>query len=243
MKNKKEINVYWWPNTSGWNMLYNDPVNLRQSLYEIKNKNSKKKSMFECPAYSDKIKKIFFFTSPMDLEYAYDFSDSKNPYIVPKNASRPHLETNILRPPTMVGRPLFELSLFFCFFSEEPLMASFTPPFLHNSNFTKQGVPPTGSYDIGRWLRTYPMEIMLWNEVGTFKIEKDEPLFYVEFLTDRPINLQRVESTDKLNSYAALGAASPTMIESKIPLVTRYETFKKTRMRDHIMKEIKKNIL
>jgi hypothetical protein len=51
MKNKKEINVYWWPNTDGWNMLYNDPINLRNSLYEMKNKNSKKKSMFECPAY------------------------------------------------------------------------------------------------------------------------------------------------------------------------------------------------
>jgi hypothetical protein len=174
-----------------------------------------------------KLRKYFFSLAQWILSMHMIFPIQKNSYIVPKNANRPHLETRILRPPTMVGKPLFELSLFFCFFSEEPLMASFTPPFLHNSNFTKQGVPPTGSYDIGKWLRTYPMEIMLWNEVGTFKLEKNEPLFYVEFLTDRPINLQRVESTGKLNSYAALGAASPTMIESKIPLVTRYETFKK----------------
>jgi len=243
MKNKKEINVYWWPNAKNWNMLYNDPINLRKSLYEMKNKDSKKASLFQCPAFTDKTEKIFFFTSPMDVEYEYNFSDPKNPYIIPKNVYRPHMEVNILRPPTMVGRPLFELSLFFVFFSEEPLMASFTPPFLHNSNFTKQGVPPTGSYDIGRWLRTYPLEIMLWNEVGTLKIEKDEPLFYVEFLTDRPINLQRVEGTDALNLYAAQGAAASTMVESRIPLVTRYETFKKTRMRDHIMKEIKKNML
>lgn len=243
MKNKKEINVYWWPSSSQWNMLYNDPINLLESMYEIKNKDSKKGSLFQCPAFSGKTKKIFFFTSPIDLEYKYDFSDPENPYIIPVNKDKPFIAVNILRPPTLNKKPLFELSLFFVFFSEEPLTASFTPPFLHNSNFAKQGVPPTGSYDIGQWLRPYPLEIMLWNETGILKIEKGEPLFYVEFLTDRPINLQRVNSSDKLNYYSKQCSNAPSYLEAKVPLFTRYETFKKTRMKDHIMKEIKENIL
>jgi|688.fasta_scaffold401293_2 hypothetical protein len=245
MKDKKEINVYWWPAHKEWNILYNDPINLQESMYKMKNKNKNndKRSMFECPALSDKTKKTFFFTSPMSVEYEYNFTDPENSYIVPKNSLMPYLETKILRPPTMAKRPLFLLSLFYCFFSEESLTASFTPPFLHNSNFAKQGVPPTGSYDIGQWLRTYPLEIMLWNETGTFKLEKDEPLFYVEFLTDSPIKLQRVESTEKLSGYVSQCTSAPSMIETRVPLITRYETFKKTRMKDLIMKEIKENIL
>jgi hypothetical protein len=243
MKNKKEINVYWWPQTPDWNMLYNDPINLLDSMYKIKNKNSKKGSMFQCPAFTDKTKKTFFFTSPIDVEYKYDFTDPESSYIVPVNENKPFITTTIKRPPTLNKQPLFELSLYFCFFSEEPLTASFTPPFLHNSNFMKQAIPATGSYDIGQWLRPYPLEIMLWNETGIFKLEKGEPLFYVEFLTDSPINLQRVNSTDALNGYARQGANSPTYIEAKIPLFKRYETFKRTRMKDVIMKEIKKNIL
>jgi len=247
MKNKNEINVYWWPTQKGWNLLYNDPINLQESLYKMKNKNKNKdsyaRSMFECPAFSDKTKKTFFFTSPMSVEYEYDFTDPENSYITPKNPLMPYLETKILRPPTMSKKPLFQLSLFWCFFSEESLTASVTPPFLHNSNFTKQGIPPTGSYDIGQWLRAYPLEIMLWNETGTFKLEKDEPLFYIEFLTDRPIKLQRVESTDKLDEYTTQCVVAPATIENRIPLITRYETFRKTRMKDIIMKEIKKNII
>ena len=243
MKNKKEINVYWWPDEPDWNMLYNDPINLLESMYEMKNKDSKKKSMFQCPAFSDKTKRTFFFTSPMDLEYKYDFTDPENSYIVPTNENNPFIATSIRRAPTLNKQPLFELSLYFCFFSEEPLTASFTPPFLHNSNLMKQGVPATGSYDIGQWLRPYPLEIMLWNETGILKIKKNEPLFYVEFLTDRPINLRRVNGTETLKGYAKQGANSPSYIESKVPLFTRYETFKKTRMKDLIMKEINNNII
>lgn len=247
MQNEKEINVYWWPAEKNWNLLYNDPINLQEFLYKMKNKNKNKnsnaRSMFECPAFSDKTKKTFFFTSPMSVEYEYDFTDPENSYIIPKNPLMPYLETKILRPPTINKQPLFQLSLFYCFFSEESLTASVTPPFLHNSNFTKQGIPPTGSYDIGNWLRAYPLEIMLWNEAGTFKLEKDEPLFYIEFLTDRPIKFQRVETTEKLIDYMTQCVVAPATIESRVPLITRYETFKKTRMKDLVMKEIKENTL
>ena len=83
-----------------------------------KDKNSNARSMFECPAFSDKTKKTFFFTSPMSVEYEYDFTDPENSYIIPKNPLMPYLETKILRPPTINKQPLFQLSLFYCFLAK-----------------------------------------------------------------------------------------------------------------------------
>ena len=196
MKNKDKKDVYWWPANPGWDIYYNEPINLLNSLFKNKNKDSGKKSFFQCPASTDKFKNTFVFTSPMDLEYKYDFSDPNNSYIVPVNENKPFISINIKRPPTLNKMPLFELSLFFCFFSEDSLVASFTPPYFHEPKYFIYGATPPGSYDIGQWLRPYPLEMTLWKETGIIKFKKDEPLFYVEFLTDALVDLKRISPTN-----------------------------------------------
>ena len=243
MKNKDTVDVYWWPFYKGWDLLYNEPTNLLDSMFKNKNKNSGKGSFFQCPAFSGKFKNIFLFTCPIDLEYRYDFSDPNNSYIVPVNENKPFISVNIRRPSALNKMPQFELSLLFCLFSEQPLIASFTPPFFHEPKYFLYGATPPGSYDIGQWLRPYPLEITLWKETGIIKFEKDEPLFYVEFLTDKPINLKRVVPTENLLQYAEQGATSSTILSQNVPLLGRYKTFKKTKMKNLILKEIENNIV
>jgi hypothetical protein len=243
MKNKNEINVYWWPGVMGWDIFYNEPTNLLTSLIEKKNANSGKRSMFQCPAFSNKMKKTYVFTFPMDVEYRYDFSDPENPLIFPVDENKPYLNVSINRPPTISKMPLFQISLYFSIFSEEDLVASFTPPYFHKPQYMVSASSAPGSFDIGKWLRPFPLEMILWDEVGIIKFKKDEPLFYVEFLTDRPINLQRVRSTENLISYGNQGGNASLFLESRVPLLKRYETFRNTGMKKLIMKEITENII
>jgi len=241
--NKNKINVFWWPAVTGWDMFYSNPENLLDSMFKLKNPNSGKRSMFECPAFSNKMKKTFVFTCPIDLEYRYDFSDENNPYIVPVNENKPYLNLRIHRKPTIKDRPLFELSLYFSFFSEEPLIASFTPPYFTKPKYMINGSVAPGSFDIGKWLRPYPLEMTLWEPSGVIKFEKDEPLFYVEFLTDKDILLNRVKPTEQLIDYGQQGSNASIFMEPRVPLLKRYDTFKKTEMKKLILKEIYKNIV
>ena len=65
---------------------------------------------------------------------------------------------------------------------------------------------------------------------------------YVEFLTDKKVELVRFKLNLDLKTYLE-STSSSSGWEKKIPLAERYERFKRTRMKDLIMKEIKNNIV
>jgi hypothetical protein len=79
--------------------------------------------------------------------------------------------------------------------------------------------------------------------LGTLNLKEDEPLFYVEFLTDRPIILKRFVTTAKLMDYATACSTSPFKIEKNVPLISRYKRFKSARMNSLVLNEIKKNLI
>jgi len=238
---KNPITVYWAPNTTLWNMLYPDPTLVMEDLYKRKNKNSGKKHFFACPAFGDKIKKTYCFKFPLNAGYEWDFSDPINKYFKPTSDS--FVNFTILREPTIDNCPQIEFSLYYLFFCEESLVATFTPPFFSPPNYTKYAATAPGSFDIGQWFRPYPVEMTFWEEKGKIKFESGEPLFYVEFLTDRPVILKRFTPTDKITQYAAAGANSSDYLGKNVPLLSRYKTFKETQMNRLIFKEIKDNIL
>jgi hypothetical protein len=241
--NKEPIVVYWAPNVMYWNLFYPDPKNLFESLVEQKNNDRGNNTFFSCPAFGNKTKNTYVYHFPMDVEYEWDFSNKENKIFKPVNDKNPFIGFNISRPATINNSPQIELNLFYLFFCEEPLEATFSAPYFSKPNYTKYGSVTPGTMDIGQWFRPYTTEMTLWDEKGTINFKNEEPLFYVEFLTDRPVILKRFNTTEKILECAQACSRSATEWSARIPLIDRYKRFNDSKMNKIIIKEIKDNLL
>jgi hypothetical protein len=83
----------------------------------------------------------------------------------------------------------------------------------------------------------------MWKESGTFSIEDGEPLFYVEFKTDRPIVLHRFSKSEKLLQYQLANMHSNLLFGPFQTLSEKYEKFKQVGFKEKILTEIKKNLI
>jgi hypothetical protein len=239
---KEPLVVYWAPavdiNDGSWDLLYEEPVNLYSYLMSDKNPNRGLTNYLLCPSASRKFKKSYMITQPMDSSYFYDFTDKEKPVIAPLTQGA--LNCNVIRPSTINAGPTIEFSLRYIFFAEESLNARFTPPMFHPAKHTKYGTTIPGDMDIGSWFRPFPLEMQLWGDSGEINFEEGEPLFYVEFDTEREIILKRFSFDQELHNYAK---HCVSFYNQEYSLIKRYNRFKVTKMNEMVLKAIKENTL
>jgi|688.fasta_scaffold00121_104 hypothetical protein len=250
MSNKDVINVYWAPaigySANGhneWEMLYPEPTNLYLSLLENKSNNiggkGKSKTFFSCPAVKNQFKNTFVFKNVVQSEYRFDFS--KTPAEI-EPLSKSYIDFNVRSDFGLNVGPSITFELSYGFFADQPLQAFFYQPIFHKSQYTQYGTIFPGNFDIGRWFRSYNVEVQMWNQSGFFKFEEDEPLFYVHFNTDKKIKLHRFKHSRALDKYMNHCVNSPSFMGENLPLVTRYKKFMESRFNETILTEIKKNL-
>jgi hypothetical protein len=99
-----------------------------------------------------------------------------------------------------------------------------------------------GQLDIGKWFRNITLEYNLWEGVDNFFIDKGEHLAYIEFDTNKKVELVRFKLNTELKTYLESTSSSSNW-EPMVSIQERYERFKRTRMKDLVMKEIKANLL
>jgi hypothetical protein len=250
MNNKKTINVYWAPaysiidkNTNmmqDWSMLYPDPKNLFKHLSKSKAKDAGNSSFFSCPASQSIFKKTYAFQNVMNCEYFYDFSGTNKKI---DSISQESMYLQEVRNPNISDGPLFQTNLNYIFFADKPLDATFTAPFFSNSEYMKSGSPIPGEFDIGQWFRPYNIELQMWNTSGKLKFNAGEDLFYVKFNTDENIKLHRFYMSERLESYMLHCVHSRNIFGPFNPLKDRYLSFKNSRLKDAILKEINNNLV
>ena len=86
------------------------------------------------------------------------------------------------------------------YFADQPLVARFMAPNYPPTTPSPGAILTSGQFDIGKWFRTLNVEIQLYGNKGELHFKKDEPIFYVNFLTDRKVILKRFELTkDRLH--------------------------------------------
>jgi hypothetical protein len=244
--NKKPITIYWSStnciekNKQDWSFLYPNPKTLFLDLKQNKEKNIENSSFFSCPAINDKTKKILVFYSPMSCEYEYDFNNDKNFFSA---KSENYLAIEAIRKPALKFSPTIQFSLGYCFFSEEPLDAYFTPPMFHKPEYLKYGSCFPGEFDIGQWFRPYNFEVQPWEKSGNFILKENEPLFYVELKTKRDIIMKKFNLTEELDSYIQSSVNTTNIFGRGQTLLKRYERFKNVGMKEKIITAIKKNII
>jgi hypothetical protein len=248
MREEESIDVYWSPQTSwefgeqDWNMLYPEPISLFSELQKLKTEDSGVKTYFSCPATNRKFKNTFVFRNELSSSYQFDFTKNNDENTF-EPISSTWLNYEIKRPPTISVGPLVTLNLYYSFFASEPLTGVFTPPMMHEPRYTKYGTCIPGEFDVGQWFRPYPLEIQMWKNKGEFHLEEGEPIFYLEFKTDKKINLKRYKMNGAINSYLVECSTTTNTWGMGVPLSKRYERFKRTNMRELILKEIKQNLL
>lgn len=242
---KDPLIVYWspvWDDQSGtnWNLLYQEPDQLYKNLNQNRadQKENDGSNIMGCPAVGNKFKQTYVFFNPTDshilVENNMDIS-----YLSPTS-----IGGIVQRKPSFKNNIMLRYYLSWLFFTEEDsLEISITSPYFHKPRHLNYGSILPGSFDIGKWFRPYNAEFNLWEGISEIAVEENEPLFYIEFMTKRPIILKRFVNTDAIHRLAWAGAEVSTTMGIFKPLQKRYEQFAASRNKEIILKEIKANLL
>jgi hypothetical protein len=238
---KKPITVYWGTFNENWSLLYLKPKSLFQEMNESKVDNTPNPNILMCPAFNGVYKNVLVFRSGQDCHYRYDFKGDKESVEIIDPLSY-KIGPQVRKKAFEFG-PSIELEHRTFLFADEPLVASFTPPYFHKPAYTNYGAAIPGKFDIGQWFRPYNFEIQTWQNSGDIIIKENEPLFYVEFLTDRPIILKRFNLNTRLEQYLSSCLTSNLIMGQRRSLLSRYERFKNTGLREKVLTEIKNNLV
>jgi hypothetical protein len=236
MKNKETI-VYYSPYPidfhQNWDILYQPPEKVFDFLKTKKTDTDF--SYLECPSVNGVQKKMFRLVNTLTSEY-----EIKENEVTP--VSKNYIAINNVRERTLKNQNMFSLSLFWIFFTEDDsLEMTIMPPIMEKAKHLQYGACITGTMDIGKYFRMLTVEYNLWEDVKTFKIEKDEPLAYLWFNTKNVVNLKRFTMNETLYKYAETIKKSSEW-ESRVPLISRYDRFSKSGIKPIILREIKNNV-
>jgi len=250
---KDPIIVYWAPHSiaeddglvGNWNMMYHEPTNVFKhwTQFDIKSETKEGDSFIKCPAFKNLSKNIYSWPWPFDSSYSYKAASTDVNQIEINPLSESFVACYPPRNQTMTVGPNIEFSYRLHMFAEEPLEVMLTSPYLQQVEYMKYGFLTSGQFDIGKWFRTLNVELQLYGNEGELHFKKDEPIFYVNFLTDRKIILKRFELTKEIDTYSRKCINAKHMFGYKMPLVDSYKIFSKSRTRDILLKKIKENLI
>lgn len=250
---KDPIIVYWAPHSipeddgmvGNWNMMYHEPTHVFKywSTFDIKPEESKNDSFIKCPAFRNLTKNMYSWPWPFDSSYSYQAASTDVGQIEINPLSESFISCYPPRNQSMEVGPSIEFSYRLHMFAEEPVEVMLTSPYLQQVEYMKYGFLTSGQFDIGKWFRTLNVEIQLYGNTGEIHFKKDEPIFYVNFLTDRKIIFKRFELTKEIDTYSKKCIGAKSLFGYRLPLVDSYNIFNKSRTKDILLKKIKENLI
>jgi hypothetical protein len=240
----KEINVYWAADfidkIDDWTMMYPKPKTLFSELMSKRINIGDKKSIFSCPAVSNKFKKTLVFKNTINCKYHFDTTNNQ---MVINPMTDEFIHASFQRIPAISDGPFIEFGLGYIFFADQPLEIETSAPTFHEPRYTKYGTVVPGGFDIGQWFRSVNFEIQTWKNKGEVVLEDDEPLIYVNFKTDKKINLYRFNHSEKTIRYSRSNTTSHILFGPGQGLLSRYKRFNNAGLREKILTEIKDNLI
>jgi hypothetical protein len=229
------MNVYWTCIEKEW-MLARTPEQVYK-YFSNKNLYSKENAwagLQYCPSFKSELNNLFQVRSIYDYEF---FVNQEKVYSKDKdqNFFNEHvfIRDKSLRLYSFLQRYIF-------FTDSNSLEVQFYQfPFLENNNITKRCRIIPGRLDIAKWFRPNEFAFYLNEEYNSFKVERNEIMYYIKFITNQKINFVQFNMTEKLEYYknSCLSLRDNNMIYPK-KLTNYYENFKFKKI---ILKEIKQN--
>lgn len=241
----KKIKVYWAPflepSETNKNLIYNDPISLFNKISKFRNKKTdQNSSMFACPVVNEQYSNIFCFSNPLKSHYKLKMGNDSGAIVMPLDQNS--MRTNSVVKASLNNNIMFEYEPKWIFFAEESVDMVTSAPYFTNAPHTQYGVMTPGKLDISKWFRVINIQFNLWPGVDEFIINKDEPLFYANFITNKKVELIRFEMNEYLVKHARTIASSGEW-EPRIPLSDRFNRFKASRTNELVLKEIKRQVI
>jgi len=203
-----------------------------KQLQEKRTSNANPANLLSCPAVRDGWHNVFMFSikSSFSVKHVTDFVERSDEGQVTRGRL-PHFEdTNIFN----IIEPTY-------LFAEIPLKIKVTAPYFHKVEFQKEATFVGGKFDIGRWFRPIEAEIITWAKSGEVQFNEGEPLFYVEFLTDLPIEIKHFVVNPIIEHLSSGLVNSPFQNSDGLQgsLESRYQAFENSDYRRGLLEEIK----
>jgi hypothetical protein len=189
------LNVYWSMHgavskITYANLVFDKPKKLLKTLKPIP---EEKDLYLSCSAAQDLYKNTFVINSPFSSninilgnEEAYTLDNQKGYWL--------------LRDYTLDNRIRIDFDFGHIFFAEEPVKMTMYPPYMHKTKSMNNATVAAGRYDISKWFRPINPSFILWENEKSLSIEKDEPLVYIDFETDKKVILKQFDLTEELQS-------------------------------------------
>jgi len=240
---KNSINVYYaspdnLQETQDWSILYKEPKSLNSylldNLNKTRNKDVNNRAYMSCTAFQRMTGNTYVIENPMTSSYTFNETI--------ESTSKNSLPILIKREPQLNNQILFEYDYPIIFFAEESLEIQYTPPYFLNAPHMQYGAVTPGQYNIGKWFRPIQTEINLWENIDTFSIKKDEPLAFINFLTDKKIKFVKFHMSEELAKIMNV-CSTGSVWEQNVPLVNRYKRFHESQMITKTLNIIKKNVV
>ena len=229
---REEVVVYW-ASYENKEELYEEPINLYNSLKDKKEKRFKEQGFFSCPSFKDLTFNTYIFSSSSDNMYKLDIPNGRLEF------TDTSVEASSVRPPSIENCFLFKLSLSWIFFSEESLVMEITPAYFNDTSHTEFGSIVPGAFDIGRWFRPINAEFQLWDGVDTFSLPKEEPIFYAKFNTNKKVIFKKFQMNEELENIKKEHIDSRIAMKPFLQLKERYDSFDKEMLSFKIIETIK----
>lgn len=203
-----------------------------KQLQERRTSNDNPANLLSCPAVRDSWHNVFMFSpkSSFTIKHVIEFVERSDGRPITRER-QPHLaDTNI-----------FNINESTYLFAERPLKIKVTAPYFHKAEFQKEATFVGGKFDIGRWFRPIEAEIITWAKSGKVEFKEGEPLFYVEFLTDLPVEIKHFVVNPIIEHLASGLVNSPFQNTDGLQgsLESRYQAFEKSDYRKGLLEEIK----
>lgn len=221
-------------------LLWEEPIPLLKHLYNVHKNNILPlgTNFFKCPSVNEEIKNTYVILSPIDYTIKWDGDEITTPdynKMVFKHLVTPHYYED--------GKcsNVVSVGLHTLWFSDQKCVITVTPPYMSNTEFSKNMTMISGQLDINSWLRPLDVLFFLENDKPVF-IKKGEPLLYVKFHTDKKIKLKRFNystEVDKIVNYCV----GVRYYSSVSPLSKIYDIFNRSLIRKKFSNIVKNEII
>jgi hypothetical protein len=114
------------------------------------------------------------------------------------------------------------------------------PAYYHKPVF--DGYYIGGSMDIGQWFRPIEGATQLNPNVNTVSFKRNDPIAYVKFQTEEPVQLKRFYMTKEIEELS-WGCIKYKKYEPRRTLPFLYDKFNKRGLNKIITREIEKNVV
>lgn len=247
-KKSDTITIYWGPGErlpyeARNNMLHRKPESLLSFIHGEKTPEGQQ---VRCPAIKDRLSNVFVMKSAVDD--TFDFNPEETAAVAygpDQHLYEVDSKFKVVKSRTSNLKNYFPATymLSWLFFASEPVMAKFTAPYYPSFSPIKGALLATGEYDIGRWFRPVALDYHIPQGETHFELHNNDPVMFVEFMTDKKIVFKRFQPDDILQSLAVEFANTPTSVGQNIPLETRYELAEDSEMIKIVLSNIKKNLV